>query len=192
MRKIVFDIETKNTFRDVGSREAADLDISLLAIHDSKTDGYHSFLQEEFGELWPILESADSLIGYNSDHFDIPLLNKYYPGDLAQIKSVDLLKAIHESLGRRIKLNDVAKATLGEEKSAHGLQAVTWWKQGEIEKIREYCIQDVRVTKRLYDYALENGHLKYSQGGDVIEIPLDTSDWETPEATGMTHSMPFE
>jgi len=191
MRNIVFDIETKNTFQDVGSHQAADLDISVLAIHDSETDEYSSFLEEEFGELWPIIESADSLIGYNSNHFDIPLLNKYYHGDLTQIKSIDLLEAIYKSLGRRIKLDDVAKATLGEEKSGHGLQAVTWWKQGEIEKIREYCIQDVRVTKRIYDYALEHGHLKYTQGKEIQEIPIDTTDWEKKESTGMTHSMPF-
>lgn len=191
MRKIVFDIETKNTFRDVGSREAVDLDISLLAIHDSKTDEYLTFLQEDFSKLWPILESADSLIGYNSDHFDIPLLNKYYPGDLTQIKSVDIMKSIQESLGRRIKLDDVAQATLGEKKSGHGLQAITWWKNGEIDKIREYCIQDVRVTKRIYDYAIENNHLKYTQGKETREIPIDTKNWEVPEGNGMTHSMPF-
>lgn len=191
MRKIVFDIETKNTFRDVGSREAADLDISLLAIHDSKTDEYLSFLEDDFSELWPIIESADSLIGYNSDHFDIPLLDKYYPGDLTQIKSVDIMKSIQDSLGRRIKLDDVAKATLGEEKSGHGLQAITWWKNGEIDEIRDYCIQDVRVTKRIYDYAVENGHLKYTEGDQVREIPVDTEDWETPEGNGLTYSMQF-
>ena len=191
MRKIVFDIETKNTFRDVGSREAVDLDIALLAIHDSKTDEYLTFLQEDLPKLWPILESAGSLIGYNSDHFDVPLLNKYYPGDLTQIKSVDIMKSIQESLGRRIKLDDVAKATLGEAKSGHGLQEITWWKNGEIDKIREYCIQDVRVTKRIYDYALEHGHLKYTQGKQKREIPIDTSNWERPESNGMTHSMPF-
>jgi DEAD/DEAH box helicase domain-containing protein len=191
MHSIVFDIETKNSFRDAGSRNAEDLDISVLAIYDSKTDEYSSFLQDELKKLWPIIESADSLIGYNSNHFDIPLLNKYYPGDLTQIKSVDLLEAIHKSLGRRIKLDDVSKATLGEEKSGHGLQAVTWWKQGEIEKLRKYCIQDVRVTKRIYDYAMKHGKLKYPDGDKIIDIPIDTDDWEKKEATGMTHSMPF-
>lgn len=191
MRKIVFDIETKNTFRDVGSREAVDLDLALIAIHDSKTDEYLTFLEEDLKNLWPIIESADSIIGYNSNYFDIPLLNKYYPGDLTQVKSVDIMKAIQDSLGRRIKLDDVAKATLGKEKSGHGLQSVTWWKQGEIDKIREYCIQDVRVTKEVYDHAIEHGHLKYTQGGQTREIPIDTSDWEIAEGNGMTHSMPF-
>lgn len=191
MRKIVFDIETKNTFREVGSREAEDLDISLLAIYDSKTDEYSSFLEDDLQELWPILESADSLIGYNSDHFDIPLLNKYYPGDLTKLKSVDLMKEIQNSLGRRLKLDDVAKATLGEQKSGHGLQAITWWKEGKVDKVRKYCIQDVKVTKRVYDYAMENEHIKYPEGGDVRKVPLKTDEWEEPNGGAMTHSMGF-
>lgn len=190
-RAITFDIETQNTFHDVGSRDAVDLDISLLAIHDSKTDEYTAFMHDELDELWPILESADALIGYNSDHFDIPLLNKYYPGDLTQLKSIDLLVEIKESLGRRLKLDSVAEATLGVGKSGHGLQAITWWKNGEIEKIREYCIQDVKVTREIYEYALEHGELKYKDLGEVHSISLDTSNWENKEASGMTSSMQF-
>ncbi len=75
MRKITFDIETKNTFEDIGENNPALLDISIVCIHDSETDKYDSFLEDDFDRLWPILESADMLIGFNSDHFDIPLLN---------------------------------------------------------------------------------------------------------------------
>src|ERR1035437_9175873 len=87
IRKVVFDIETKNLFEEVGSNNPADLDISVVAIYDSETDTYQSFTEDQFSKLWPILEKADLLIGYNSDHFDIPLLDKYYPGDLTTIKS---------------------------------------------------------------------------------------------------------
>ena len=102
IRKVVFDIETKNLFEEVGSNDPTDLDISVVAIYDSETDTYQSFTQDQFSKLWPILEKADMLIGYNSDHFDIPLLNKYYPGDLTKIKSLDIMKEIRATLGRRI------------------------------------------------------------------------------------------
>ena len=94
MRKIVLDVETKNTFQEVGTSDPAALDISLLVIHDSATDSYTTFTPEQFSALWPILEQTDLIIGYNSDYFDIPLLNKYYPGDLTKIKSVDLMQEI--------------------------------------------------------------------------------------------------
>ncbi|HUD01874.1 MAG TPA: ribonuclease H-like domain-containing protein, partial [Rhabdochlamydiaceae bacterium] len=126
----------------------------------------------------------------NSDHFDIPLLNKYYSGDLSKIKSVDLLAEIHKSLGRRIKLDNVAEATLGKNKSGHGLEAITWWKQGEIQKIIDYCIDDVKITKEVYDYALKNKSLKYKDfGGGIKDISIDSSKWEEVKKSSMNFSL---
>ncbi len=191
MRKIVFDIETKNFFSDVGSNNPKDLDISIVSIYDSESDSYKSFLQEDFPLLWQIIEKADLLIGYNSDHFDIPLLNKYYHGDLSKIKSVDLMKEIREVLGKRLKLQDVTTATLGEGKIASGIDAVVWWRQGKIDEIKKYCEADVKVTKELYDYARMNGKLKYKDGNEIKDLILDTSDWETIRETGITQSLGF-
>jgi len=186
MRTIVFDIETQNTFDEVGSSNPADLDISVVCIHDSETGEYMSFLEDELAKLWPILESADRIVGYNSEHFDLPLLNKYYVGDLSKIHHVDLMKNIQEVVGRRIKLDDIASSTLGTKKSADGLQAVLWWKQGNIEDIVKYCIQDVRVTKGVFDFALENGFLYFIFNGNKTKIPLDTSSWNASDQSGMT------
>jgi DEAD/DEAH box helicase domain-containing protein len=191
MRKIVFDIETTNTFSDVGSADPSLLDIAVVCIHDSETDAYQHFLQEDLAKLWRILERADMLIGFNSDHFDIPLLNKYYPGDLTQIKSLDLLKEVHKVLGRRIKLDTLAEATLGEKKSGNGLEALRWWRNGEKQRVIDYCIQDVKVTKNIYEYARENGKLKYKDLGAVRDIVVDTTDWETKEDSALTHTLPF-
>jgi predicted PolB exonuclease-like 3'-5' exonuclease len=191
MKKIVFDIETRNIFQDVGSNDPKDLDISVVCLYDYETDTYSSFLQEDFGKLWPILENADMLITFNGDHFDIPLLDKYYPGDLTKIKSLDILKEVKKSLGFRLKLDSIAMATLGTGKSGHGLEAVTWWKNGEIEKLIKYCIDDVKVTKEVYDYALKNGILKYKDGTVMKDIRLDTKDWEKKADTSMTFTLGF-
>ncbi|MDE1875021.1 MAG: ribonuclease H-like domain-containing protein [Patescibacteria group bacterium] len=191
MRKIVFDIETRNIFQDVGSNDPRDLDISVVCLYDYETDAYMSFLQEDFGKLWPILESADLLITFNGDHFDIPLLDKYYPGDLTKIQSLDLLKEVKKSLGFRLKLDSIAQATLGHGKSGHGLEAITWWKNGEIDKIIKYCIDDVKVTKEIYDYAMAHGHLKYKDGQALKDIKLDTSDWEKKNDSALTFTMGF-
>ncbi|MBU4480172.1 ribonuclease H-like domain-containing protein [Patescibacteria group bacterium] len=191
MRKITFDIETKNTFQDVGSNEAVDLDVSLVCLHDSKTNEYHTFMHDELDKLWPFLEKADVLIGYNSDHFDIPILNKYYHGDLTSIKSVDILKEIKNSLGKRIKLDTVAEATLGTNKSGAGLDAVKWWNSGEVEKIKKYCLDDVRITKEIYEYAVEHKKLKYKDRitHKILEIDLNTDNWEKKEDNGIIQSL---
>ena len=191
MRKITFDIETSNLFSDVGTNDPAKLDLSVVCIHDSETNSYSSYFAEDLKKLWPILEKTDMLIGYNSDHFDIPLLNKYYPGDLTKIKSLDLLKEIRTSLGRRIKLDDVAEATLGKNKIGHGLEAIVWWRNGEKDKVVKYCLEDVKITKELYEYALKNKHVKFKEGQNVREIPLDPKLWERKEEQIMTFTLPF-
>lgn len=192
MRYIVFDLETQNIFQDVGSTDVTLLDISVASVYDYGTDSYTTVSVDDIQKLWPIFEKADALVGYNSNHFDIPLLNKYYPGDLTHIKSIDILESIRESLGRRLRLDSVAQATIGAKKSADGLQAVRWWKEGKIDEIKKYCEQDVRVTKKVFDYALQNGHVLFKDGYRKKEIKLDISTWETKDDTSsMTHSLPF-
>jgi len=191
MRYIVFDLETQNLFQEVGSNDPTALDISVGTVYDSHTDKYTTVTVDEIDQLWPIIEKADALVGYNSNHFDIPLLNKYYPGDLTQIKSIDLLEDIKKSLGRRLRLDSVAQATLGSKKSADGLQAVRWWKEGNIKDIKKYCEQDVKVTKEIFEYARKNGHVKFKDGHRKKDIILDTAHWEEKDDTVMTHSMLF-
>lgn len=189
MRYVVFDLETQNIFTDVGSSDPSALDISVASAYDSETDSYTTVTVDEIEKLWPIFERADALVGYNSNHFDIPLLNKYYPGDLTQIKSIDLLDDIKTSLGRRLRLDSVAQATIGAKKSADGLQAVRWWREGKIAEIKKYCQQDVKVTKEIFEYARANGHVKFKDGTRKREIILDTKHWEERADSAMTHSM---
>lgn len=191
MRYVVFDLETQNTFEDVGKHDPSLLDISVGSVYDSETEKYTTVRHTELDKLWPIIEKADALVGYNSNHFDIPLLNKYYPGDMSKIKSIDLLESIRLSLGRRLRLDSVAEATLKTKKSGHGLQAIVWWKAGEIDKIMKYCEKDVEITKRLFEYARDHKELKFKDGRTARSIPIDTSTWGDAEHHAMTHSLPF-
>jgi DEAD/DEAH box helicase domain-containing protein len=191
MKKIVFDIETSNLFAEVGSNDPSALDLSVICIYDYERDAYESYLQEDLPKLWPVLESADLLIGYNSDHFDIPLLNKYYSGDLTKIKSLDILREIKNSFGRRMKLDQIAEGTLGINKSGVGIEATVWWKNGEKQKVIDYCLDDVKITKDVYEYARANNKLLFKEGGELITIPLDTSKWEEKEDSALTHTLPF-
>jgi DEAD/DEAH box helicase domain-containing protein len=189
MRKIVLDIETEGNW----TGDHADLEVTVAGIYDSGDDSYHCFAKNELAALWPFLERADLLIGYNSEHFDLPILNKYYAGDLLKIKSLDLLLEIKKVLNRRLKLDNIASATLGKHKSGNGLEAQTWWKAGDVEKVKSYCLDDVRLTKELYDYAQKHGVLKYRDFGseEVREIKLDTKNWEKDAGAALTHTLPF-
>ena len=147
MRRITFDIETEGDFRTNG--DFSNLEITVLGVHDSLDNTLKGFYKDELRDAWPLFEAADIIVGYNSEHFDIPILNKYYAGDLGKIKSVDLLKEVKNVLGRRLKLDNLAEATLGAGKSGNGLEAVMWWKQGLRQKVLDYCLDDVRITNEL-------------------------------------------
>jgi len=190
MKAITFDIETTFTSLVGGRLDVNQMELTVVGVHDSTTGEYTSYLMEDLPKLWPVLETADMLIGFNSDSFDIPLLNRYYPGDLTRIRSLDLLSEVYKVLGRRVRLQSLAEATLGKGKKGNGLEAVTWWNEGLYDKVREYCIEDVRLTRELYDYAKEHGHVKYKDFKQKREIKLDTSSWEA-EGNGhaLTHTL---
>lgn len=190
MREITFDIETANVLPTMARQDVTRLDLAVVAIHDSETGTFSSYTQEELPKLWPIIEKADTLIGFNSDSFDIPLLNKYYPGDLTQIRSIDLLVEVQKALGRRVRLQSLAEATLKAGKSGDGLQSVRWWQEGLYDKVREYCIMDVKITRDLYDYALKNGALKYKDLNQNKDLKIDTGSWQVPQGpAAFTHTL---
>ena len=193
MRAITFDIESISDSLVRGHVDVNEQELIVVAIHDSDTGAYSSYFKEELHKLWPVLERADVLIGFNSDTFDIPLLNRYYPGDLLHMRSLDLLSEVAKVLGRRVRLQALAEATLGKGKSGDGLKAGQWWKEGKKDKVREYCIEDVRLTRELYDYALAHGVLKYKDLRDIRDIKIDTSLWSgtTTLAGAMTHALPL-
>ncbi|MBI4281122.1 ribonuclease H-like domain-containing protein [Candidatus Uhrbacteria bacterium] len=175
-KEVVLDIETQNTYQDLGVRDHRQLKVSLVGIYASDRDEYQSFLEPELPRLWPILEQADRVIGYNIKHFDLPVLANYYPGDLSRLPCLDILEEIERKIGFRIKLDDLARATLGRGKSGNGLQAVEFWRKGELEKLRAYCLQDVRVTKEVYEHGLAAGQVVYMDRlGRRNEIPVDFS-----------------
>lgn len=181
--EVVLDIETQNTFEEVGGYFTDKLKVSLVGVYYYETDTYESYLEHELPKLFERLERSGRIIGYNSIGFDMPVLNNYYTGDLLKLPQLDLLRVIEQQLGHRIKLDDVAKATLGTQKSGHGLQAVKWWKEGKIEEIREYCLQDVKVTKDVYEFGAKNGficfdnrlHERQAVHVDFKPIPLASS-----------------
>lgn len=190
MREITFDIETANLIPSLARNDLARLELAVVAIHDSETGEFSSYTKEELPKLWPIIEKADTLIGYNSDAFDIPLLNVHYPGDLTKIHSVDLMVEVQNVLGRRLRLQSLAEATLKVGKSGDGLKSVEWWQQGLHDKVREYCIQDVKITRDLYDYALQNSVLKYKDLKDIRDVKLDTRSWQEPlSPPAFTHTL---
>lgn len=190
--EIVFDIETQNSFAEV-ENDLKKLRVSVVSIYRYADNSFESFTESELGRLWPILEKADRLIGYNSEHFDIPVLMNYYPGDLFKIPHLDIMKCVKESLGIRLKLDDLAQATLDNvKKSADGMQAIRWWREGKVDEVKKYCEQDVNVTKQIYEFGRDNNQLFYKNlTGDTIPFAVDFKYREPITASKINLTLPL-
>jgi DEAD/DEAH box helicase domain-containing protein len=164
MRKniVVFDIETKNSFSDVGGRDLAEkLDISIVGTYDYGTDEFKVYEEGEFGELAERLSRKPLLVGFNSRKFDTPILQKHIPFDLKKLPQLDIMEEITKALGHRVGLDSIAKATLGEGKSGSGLEAIRLWRDGKIDELKSYCLDDVRITRDVYEYGASHSELLY-------------------------------
>lgn len=191
-KEVVLDIETQNSFADVGGALHDKLRISLIGVYYFETDEYASYLEHELPQLWPRLEHADRIIGYNTKGFDYLVMNSYYAGKCEIFPSLDLLEIISNRLGFRVKLDDVASATLGYGKTGHGLQAIEFFRKGELDKLRDYCLQDVKVTKEVYEYGRQHGEVFYfDRAGQKKPVKVDFSFPAKETRNPINLTMPF-
>lgn len=168
---LILDLETQKSFRE--EPETEKLGISVVAIYDYASEKGHVFTEQEIVKLYPYLEKASYIIGYNSRSFDMVVLQAYYPGKIESFSQFDILEDIREKIGHRIGLNDVASATLGEKKTGHGLMAIDYFKEGKWEELKKYCMDDVMVTKKLFDYGIEHGEIFYLN--ETGKVPIKVS-----------------
>ncbi len=180
MRYIFLDVETKKTFDEVGGFFPEKLGISFvgIVIRDgmSGKGEPRGFFENDLPDLFPILETADVVVGFNIDGFDMPTMIGYYSGDITQIPTLDVMTRIQDSVGHRIGLDAVAHETLGVGKSGNGLDAIKYYRTGQLDKLRDYCMQDVAVTRDIYDYGLAKGKVKFrNKWHRLIECDVDFS-----------------
>lgn len=157
--ELVLDVETKKNFRDVGGNFPDKLGLSVACVYCSKKDKYFSFLEDEIDQLWPLMESAERIIGYNITSFDMNVLRPYYVGKMEHFPVFDLMEEVARTISYRPKLDAIAKATLGVGKIGNGMDAIDYFIKGEIEKLKKYCLKDVEITWQVYEYGKKNGKL---------------------------------
>jgi DEAD/DEAH box helicase domain-containing protein len=172
---LVIDVETQKLVQDVGGWEHVDkLGISVACAYDSKTDQFLSFREHELKKLIDLCEER-LVVGYNIRGFDLAVMAPYGL-DPKKLDVFDIMYDL-EALTRQrfLKLEYVAQGTLNAGKSADGLLAVEWWKQGQIDKIIEYCLQDVRVTRDIFQFGRQNGFVKIRRSEDTeksTQVPV--------------------
>lgn len=170
---LVVDIETQKLAQDVGGWAHIDkLGVSVACAYDSKSGEFLSFREHELEGLNKLCKER-LVIGYNIIGFDLKVLTSY-GFEPKKFDVFDIMLDIENTSGwRYVKLDNIAKATLGIQKIAEGLQAVEWYKRGEMDKIIEYCLKDVEITRDVFTHGMKNGFIKIAKAeGEPAKIPV--------------------
>lgn len=173
---LVIDLETKRTLPEVGGEvNMRDLGISVAGVYSYQKDAFFAFEEHELSAVEAMLKETNHIIGFNINHFDIPVLQPYVPeGLLERIGVTDLFEEPTAFLGFRAGLGSLAKATLGESKSGHGLEALQWFREGRVAEVKKYCLDDVRLTRDLFEFGKKHGHVLFESRNDgkIHSIPV--------------------
>ena len=177
-RYIVIDVETQRGFNEVDRKKLHLLKISVACAYDSQTDQYLSFEEREMMKLEELLFRADLVVGFNVKEFDLEVLRPYFVKPVETLPVLDILIEFEKIRGHRIGLQSVAQATLGQSKSGSGWDALKLFKEGRFDELKRYCIDDVRLTKEIYEYGVRNGHIKFISNRDyqTYEVPMQWTD----------------
>ncbi len=158
---LVFDIETQYLADEVGGwSHIRDMKLAVGVTYDPLRDAYHVYLERDAERLIADLRAADLVVGYNLYRFDYEVLHAYTEQRLDDLPTVDMLVDLKRVLGWRPKLDDLAAATLGTGKSADGIAAVRWFREGKLPQVIDYCKRDVEVTWQVYDFGRRNGYVQ--------------------------------
>lgn len=171
---LVLDLETQRSFKDVGKQNLHKLRVSVIGIFDYRNPGYEAYEEKDLIRLDKRIREADLLVGFNIRRFDLPVLAPYLFTPVENLPVLDLLDAIEKVRGHRASLDSIAQPTLNLRKSGTGLDALALFREGKMEALKRYCLDDVRLTKEVYDYGRTNGKIYFTSSWDykTYEIPV--------------------
>ncbi|MCG3175135.1 MAG: hypothetical protein MOGMAGMI_00057 [Candidatus Omnitrophica bacterium] len=172
---VVLDVETQKGFHEVDRKKLHLLKVSVACAYDSRTDSYTSYEEKEMLKLDDLLKKADMVVGFNVRDFDMEVIAPYLLTPISRIPVLDILVEFEKVRGHRISLQSVAQATLGASKSGTGWDAIRLFNEGRMEELKSYCMDDVKITKDLFEYGLKHGSIKFISNRDyqTHEVPMD-------------------
>ena len=187
MHIVYFDLETKYSADEVGGwSNIEDMGMSVGILWDTSDSQFHIYLENQIQELVNHFKRAELVVGFNHIGFDYRVVagvlhanrneRQRAHTELAELNNLDMLVEVKKILGHRLKLDSIARPTLGVGKSADGLQALEWYKEGKLEKIIEYCKVDVEVTRDIHQYALQHGQLMYESHSGIKTVKTNWSE----------------
>lgn len=174
---VYFDLETQKSADEVGGWDKISrMGMSVGVTYSTARGGYHIYGEAQVNDLITELQRADLVVGFNILRFDYEVLHGYTAFDLTQVPTLDMLVDLANTLQHRLSLDSIATGTFGVEKTAEGLQAIQWFKEGKLYEIAEYCCYDVKLTKMVHEYGCQQRQLHYmNRFGKKLTVPVKWS-----------------
>ncbi len=175
MKNIVyFDLETQKSAEEVGGWDKiSSMKMSIGVTYSTARGSYKIYGEPQVNELLAELQRADLVVGFNNLRFDYEVLHDYTSFDLRQLPTLDMLVELQATLQHRLSLDSIATATFGVEKTAEGLQAIQWFREGKLLEIAEYCCYDVKLTKMVHEHGVQHHQLQYhNKFGKKMTVPV--------------------
>lgn len=172
---VYFDLETQKSAEEVGGwHRIRDMRMSVGVTYSTARGEYRIYAERQVNELIEELRRAELVVGFNNLRFDYQVLlghNDFF--DHEQIRTLDMLVDLQDKLQHRLSLDAIANATLGVEKTSEGLQAIRWFKEGKLLEIAEYCCYDVKITRLVHEYGMQQKRVYYhDRFGKKSAVPV--------------------
>ena len=172
---VYFDLETQKSADEVGGwGQISRMGMSVGVTYSTARGDYRIYGEQQVNELIRELQRADLVVGFNNLRFDYEVLHGYTALDLTQVPTLDMLVVLSDKLGHRLSLDSIAMATFAVEKTAEGLQAIRWFKEGKLLDIAEYCCYDVKITRLVHEYGQRQKQLYYfNRFNKKLTVPVN-------------------
>jgi DEAD/DEAH box helicase domain-containing protein len=161
MNYVNFDIETYSP-GNLNKINTDEFRVSVIGAYFSWLDEYIAFLEEDVADFLELLEKADLIVGFNHIWFDLPVLQKYAKFNLKTLPCYDIMLEFEKAAGYKIKLNDLCKANFGDDIKTDTYSVYkNYYTDKKWFELIDYCMNDVRLTERLFDQIQKTGNLSY-------------------------------
>jgi len=157
-----------------GWEDHAGMGVSVVCCYDYVEDRYRVFTKENWQGLAHLFHVREVLVGFNNKRFDNTLLKACGVCESGkwESKSYDVLAEMWRASGLNpdefnfkthsgFSLDVTAKVNLNEGKTGEGgAMAPALWQRGAYGQVIDYCLQDVKLTRRLFDRVRNMGGLR--------------------------------
>ena len=194
---VVFDVEIAKTIEEVGGWDNTEkMGVAVACLWQYQDQRMRIYGPDDVEALQDRLLSADRVSSYNGFLFDFPVVFKIpkrdwihplnddilYLKGMVGLKSNDILRRIWISQGFNpdrwdpkmggTKLDDVAGATIGSRKIGNGADAPKWYQAGLVQRVVNYCADDVAIEPDLTDFVDRYGYVLIPRSSGVEKLRI--------------------